>query len=356
MNLRKNTLHLTLIFCFTLLAISAFAQEKLVFAVTLIRHGDRTPTCSIPKDPHHWEIGIGELTPHGMHQEYLLGKKLRKRYIDTYHLLPPIYKNSSMYVRSTEFNRTLMSVESLLCGFYPLGLGPKFNGIPALPAGYQPIPIRTYPEEQDYILLSKDNNVKKYNKMIEKYVFPSKNWKNMTAQHEKDFKRWSEILGIKINNLKDMMEYGDNLYVRKVNNVPMPKGISKEEADKIIYLSNWTRGQLYKPQEISCFIAKPFLEKLIKDMQNIIDNKQSYKYLLYSGHDSSILPVMSAIGAPLDTTPPYASHLDFELYKNSTNYYIKIRFNDNFVKLPIESNNNEYLFSNFTELVKERCK
>ena len=354
--MKKCILRLTLIFCFSALTTSIFAQGQLVFAVTLIRHGDRTPTCVIPKDPHHWKIGIGELTPHGMHQEYLLGKKLRERYINTYRLLSPNYKNNSIYVRSSAFNRTLMSVQSLLCGLYPLGLGPKFNNTPALPAGQQPIPIITYPKEQDYILLSKDNNVEKYNDMIEKYVFPSQDWKEMTIKHEKDLPRWGELLGIKINNLKDLMQYGDNLYVRKVNNVPMPKGISMEEVDKIIELSNWTRGQLYKPKEISCFIAKPFLDKLIDDMQKVPIEKQQYKYILYSGHDSSILPVMSAIGDPLDTTPPYASHLDFELYKNSSNYYIKIRFNDDHVKLPIESNNNEYLLSNFIELLHERCK
>ena len=70
------------------IANTVFASEKLIFAIDIIRHGDRTPLIELPKAPHHWEEGLGQLTPTGMAQEYQLGQRLRKEYIKQYQLYP----------------------------------------------------------------------------------------------------------------------------------------------------------------------------------------------------------------------------------------------------------------------------
>ncbi len=51
------------------LNLNVSAEEKLIFAVTLIRHGERTPTDDIKSDPYNWEIEKGELTALGMNQQ-----------------------------------------------------------------------------------------------------------------------------------------------------------------------------------------------------------------------------------------------------------------------------------------------
>lgn len=73
-------------------------------------------TIALPKVPHHWPEGLGELTPIGMHQEYELGKKLRHRYIDETKLLARTYQPGTLYVRSTDYNRTIMTAECLSMG------------------------------------------------------------------------------------------------------------------------------------------------------------------------------------------------------------------------------------------------
>jgi len=50
---------------------------------------------------------------------YYLGELVRKRYTMEYNLLSPNYTNDEIYVRSTDFDRTLMSVLSLLSGTFP---------------------------------------------------------------------------------------------------------------------------------------------------------------------------------------------------------------------------------------------
>lgn len=316
------------------IGLSTFAGEELVFAVTLIRHGDRTPTHEIKADPHEWKIGIGELTALGMNQHNKLGTELRVRYVDKYKLLNPVYVNNSVYVRCTDFNRTIQSAESFLSGLYPLGVGPKLiNGNPALPASYQPIPVRTLPVPQDKLLLAHDAYIDTFNKMCEKYVYPSNSWKDMESKYKGKFEEWSKIFGVKINSIMDLFSIGDNLNVRIRNGVEMPKGLSEKDAKKIIWLTDWIQGQQFKPAEVGDYFGSDFLVKLKKDMEDVKAEKQMYKYILYSGHDSSILPVMSALKVPLEMNPPYASHIDFEMYKDGDDYYVRVRFNNKDVEL-----------------------
>jgi hypothetical protein len=61
----------------------------------------------------------GQLTPTGMRQHYLNGQVFRKRYIDEYKLLSPTYNPEEVYVRATDVNRTIMSAQSQLLGWYP---------------------------------------------------------------------------------------------------------------------------------------------------------------------------------------------------------------------------------------------
>jgi len=186
---KKRTCALILLLVLVSLT-SMFAKETLIFASTLIRHGDRTPTHQIKSDPHKWEIGIGELTSLGMNQHFKLGTKLRKRYVNQLKLLPVKYVNNEMYVRCTDFNRTIQSAESLLSGLYPLGLGPVLmNGNPALPAAMQAIPIRTLPVVQDDLLLAHDAHIDKFKKMCAKYVYTSKDWINKQNEIKGNFKK-----------------------------------------------------------------------------------------------------------------------------------------------------------------------
>ena len=45
-----------------------FAQGKLIFAIDIVRHGDRTPIIVSPEMEKVWPQGVGQLTPTGMRQ------------------------------------------------------------------------------------------------------------------------------------------------------------------------------------------------------------------------------------------------------------------------------------------------
>ena len=120
---------------FTLLLISSslkviISEEKIIFAWQIHRHGARAPYRGVVNntDVYHenW-TEIEELTEVGKRMLYLLGVKTRKRYVEKYKLLNEQYNPQEIYIRSTDVNRTIESIESLLQGLYPTGTGPTIN-------------------------------------------------------------------------------------------------------------------------------------------------------------------------------------------------------------------------------------
>jgi lysosomal acid phosphatase len=82
------------------------------------------------------------LTVAGIEQHHHLGRYLRTRYGS---LLSSNYSASEIAVRSTDYDRTLMSAQSNLMGLYPL-YNISDDTVPV-----QPIPIHTVPINQDFV-------------------------------------------------------------------------------------------------------------------------------------------------------------------------------------------------------------
>ena len=73
---------LSVLFSIFVYSSCVFAQGTLIFAIDIIRHGDRTPMIASPEMQKIWPQGLGQLTPKGMRQEYELGKRLRELYVN----------------------------------------------------------------------------------------------------------------------------------------------------------------------------------------------------------------------------------------------------------------------------------
>ena len=94
-------------------------EGKLVLSQLIWRHGDRSPTTLFPtysaSAEDAWPMGLGALTPRGMHQHFLLGKELRKKFRG---YLNETYSSKEITVWSTDFDRTLMSAQMNMAGLY----------------------------------------------------------------------------------------------------------------------------------------------------------------------------------------------------------------------------------------------
>ena len=59
-------------------------------------------------------------------------------------------------------------------------------------------------------------------------------------------------------------------------------------------------------------------------------------FMLFSGHDTTVAPILSAFGVYSGEWPPYASHMEFELFKDKTNssYFVRMLYNGNAQIIP----------------------
>jgi hypothetical protein len=89
---------------------------ELMMVIEMFRHGARAPIYN------YWDANTydfpGELTEVGIKQLYLLGYQLRKEYIENLNFLSETYNPKEIYVRSTDYNRTLMSAQAHLLGLF----------------------------------------------------------------------------------------------------------------------------------------------------------------------------------------------------------------------------------------------
>jgi hypothetical protein len=307
----------------------AHAADKLIFALDLIRHGDRTPAFNMPKSTYKWPQGMGELTPKGMEQEFNLGQSMRQRYITGYHLLPEHYDSSTLYVRSSDFNRTLMSAESFLFGLYPPGTGST-----TLPGEFQPIPIHTLPKEIDNLLIPNFNQAK-YDEVMAAYVFTQPDWQALTVKLQPQFAHWEQVTGMPVKNLQDVLYVADWLFISKIYNVPAPAGLNEQDQKDIMEAGAWAFQAEMKIPQIVTLTGARLLATISHYLHTGQEQTTKLKYVLLSGHDSSIMSVLSAMQAPVSTWPPYASDVNFLLFETpDKKYYVKISYNNQPVKIP----------------------
>lgn len=314
----------------------AASDAKLIFAMDIIRHGDRTPIHLIPNAPHDWPQGLGQLTATGMQQEYQLGVKARKNYITDTQLLPPTFVSETLYARSSDVDRTLMSAQSFLMGLYPPGTGPQLpdSNVSALPGGYQPIPIHTVPKDQE-TLLNATSDTAQLQTLCKRYVYSTPEWKAKEAALKPKFAAWSEILGIKITQLYQLKSIGDTLTINQLYHLPLPAGLSQEDANQLMDIAHWVFITTYKNPTIGRIEGGALLKAIAEDIKIASEEKSPLKYKLISAHDSNLLSVMSAMKAPLNTPPHYASDLNVRLYQSSDGVKtVTLTFNDEPVNLP----------------------
>ena len=108
---------------------------------------------------------------------YEQGQSLRRKYVDELGLISKTFKNSEVYIRSSDTDRTLQTAQMIALGLYPLGTGadPSVydkNLEPAPQAGlaFTAIPIHSVALKNDSVLRPWTGKAKctKYRKYVKR--------------------------------------------------------------------------------------------------------------------------------------------------------------------------------------------
>lgn len=204
----------------------------------------------------------------------------------------------------------------------------------ALPGAYQVIPIHTIPIENDDLLVP-GHNPQEFELIKKKYVTNRADWQKKNTELHSQFARWSQLTGFKVGDLNDLIHLADNLYIRQLKKLPLPKGITPEDAQVIIDAGQWAFATIYKPKEVGGLIGRQLLATIADYMRQVSQQKTNLKFVLFAGHDSTILSALSTLRAPSENTPRYASDLNFSMYALETGkYVVKVTLNGEAVQIP----------------------
>nr|XP_025705214.1 testicular acid phosphatase [Callorhinus ursinus] len=291
----------------------ALTEGPLVFVAVVFRHGDRAPLASYPTDPHKeavttlWPRGLGQLTGEGVRQQLELGRFLRSRYEA---FLSPEYRREEVYVRSTDFDRTLESAQANLAGLFP-------EAAPGRPeAAWRPIPVHTVPVTEDKLLRFPTRSCPRYHELLREAT--------EAAEYQTALEGWTDFLthlenytGLSLvgEPLRRAWKVLDTLMCQQAHGLPLPSWASPNVLRTLAQISALDIGAHVGPPraaEKAQLTGGILLDAILANFSRVQRLGLPLKMVMYSAHDSTLLALQGALGLYDGHTPPYAACLGFE--------------------------------------------
>jgi len=340
---------------------SEFELEQ-VFVV--MRHGDRTPAASdacwpndnaewncqlsslsVPSDSSEEQLSVprlyrqvhfktnevlkgtclvGQLTSRGYEQQIANGKLFRQTYVNKLGFLPSKLNSSLLFIRSDNVPRTIQSAQSMLLGLYPPDT--SLNETEILDIFIRDTDLDDLVENcQLCPKLCQVNDEAKtssaYKTHIETVTLPF-------------LKQLSKIFGYNVT-LDKFSHLMDCLVTHVCHSFSIPNGASAiydQGVNETVWLTNYTMS--YPNITYHARLGIGFLiSDIVDQMIDGIKGNSATKFHLYSGHDTTLFPLLVAFGAVDGKWPHYASYLIFEVYSLNNTHYVRMLYNGNELKL-----------------------
>lgn len=322
--------------------ISSVHAELLTQQVVVIsRHGSRT---LLTKDHSTFEEGSdSQLTVRGMDQMFQAGEFVRKHYQKP-GFLSDVYSPQDVYVRSSDYSRTLNSAFSFLLGLYP----PRNQSLNVTyarqvfyaPYNIQQVPVHTVAAENDQVLrawLACPELQKRLQQFYTSSEFEKKERESAELR-----KQLENSLGVKKIDLKDFYNVYDYIHLHQLYNHTY-LNISAEQWEKVVYLADWVEYHKYSKGMIGDIGGGLLANEIAASFSDFATKKTKTKLLYYSAHYPTMLSLFSSLGlnkaanSTLRGIPSYASLIFIELLHNTAaDKFIVQFFFKNGLKGPLE--------------------
>uniref|UniRef100_A0A8D0GDD5 Lysosomal acid phosphatase n=1 Tax=Sphenodon punctatus TaxID=8508 RepID=A0A8D0GDD5_SPHPU len=317
------------------LALPLAQARSLRFVTLLYRHGDRSPVKTYPRDPYQesaWPQGFGQLTQVGMQQHWALGQALRKRYSG---FLNSTYNRQEIFIRSTDYDRTLMSAEANLAGLYPPERLQVFNPNISL----QPIPVHTVPDSVERLLKFPLSPCPRY-EQLQNETRQTAVYMNKTHQNLQFLEMVANETGIQNVSLESVWSVYDALFCEHTHKMQLPDWVTQDVLKRLKQLKDFSFEFLFgihQRVEKARLQGGVLLAQIRKNLTLAanVSAPQNLKLLMYSAHDTTLVALQMALDVYNGRQAPYASCHMFELYlEDDGNFSVEMYFRNESGKDP----------------------
>ncbi|KAF9348135.1 Acid phosphatase-like protein 2 [Mortierella sp. AD094] len=280
---------------------------------------------------HMWKGSCipGQLTPVGAMQHRRLGAALRRIYVDELKFLPATLDPETVHIRSTDVWRTKQSAENLMAGLY----GVQRHSLASPPPVLQ---IHILPVDIDYLTMNAGacprisqlrSGVEKSSEVLKKLREDNIEFNKELVEILGEEKSWSGYM----DTVLPRICHGMQLQCRQVEGEDGNKCITPQIANRILENVGTQTTEIYRDGKGVFEVLQLGIGPLANDIkQNLLKAKANGKirFSFYSGHDTTISPLLGMLDAVDQWWPPYASNLLIELWKSPRGqYYIRVLYN-----------------------------
>jgi len=288
----------------------------------------------------HGNCYPGQLTKKGAVMTYQLGQALREVYVNQFKLLPATLDSSLLYLRATHVPRAQQSLFSIIQGLYPAA---------TRRTPQTAIPFHVVSDAYE-TLLPNSGACPRINQ-LHKIARQQSGWEKELKKTTPIINKAVSITGTKGSSLDSpnaVTSWLDVLYTRLCNDMPLPcKGnecITKGEANTIGDVATYIVNHEYDVNTSGCgyeaakLTAGPMLQELLGFQEKMIGGDPAApRYVHFSAHDTTLIPLMAALQNHAPDYIPYASTIIFELFEskvNNGNFFIRAMLNNKPLLIP----------------------
>jgi acid phosphatase len=350
-----------------MLAAAASSDFSLQYAQIITRHGARTTIHPMPIEQDDWvcvltpqeapdasldlapssrflrlqyDAGwnqlpgncmLGQLTDKGLAMHEELGSRWRDAYIAT-GFLPTTFDASLIELRSTDVQRTKQSLWGQLATMYPHAAEEE----PAV------VVVHTSDNNSDDMIPHPDScsRLSQRVKELNHEAVAVDYFLSLEPERERACAAYGFDAATDGCNGLTWVPMWDNWSLRLEQDMGLPSGIDTELYDLACDAANFTVWEQYSDLETTRLSIGAFLKQLLLLLRDAADRAAAAspgpRFRLFSGHDSTIAPLMGAFRDWDYVWPPLASSIQMELYfaSGTIDPYVQVIFNGRPLSVP----------------------